>query len=191
MDSFRHTHRVIITSFTYQLALNLVSRARVIPTWKHKASRKSKTALTTSLILDTITMSCQHPLACEHTWSSYSRYVLDNAGIWEAHLCCLFWMTITLLLTPASRVQSVWEHSRKISPCKGYAIPHRKLADISSIIGILLDHPMKYGSLQLLLPWFHKFKPCFPVVNGRSCHQVRDLTQWLEYYNSTYGRWLR
>ena len=32
MDSFQHMPWLIITSFTYQLALNLVSRARVIHT---------------------------------------------------------------------------------------------------------------------------------------------------------------
>ena len=113
MDSFQHTPWSIITSLTYQLALNSVSRAPVIHTWKLEVPRKSKTATATSLIPDTTMMSWWHPLTHRCIGNGHPRYVLDNTGVWEALFVVSFgWRPLHLSL-PHEGCNQFWGHSRK------------------------------------------------------------------------------
>ena len=82
MDLFQHTPSLIITSLTYQLALDSAQSSQIIHTWKHGVSRKSKLTSMTPLIPNTTNMSTwhTHTHACMHAYGDQGSTWYDWWG---------------------------------------------------------------------------------------------------------------
>ena len=129
MDSFQHTPWSIITSFTYRLALDSASRARIIHTWKHEVSRRSKYEKRPLWIPDTSMMSPWHPITHTYIRNGHPRHVLDNAGIWEVLIVVSFGRWPLHLSLPQESAIGFESTPKRISPYKRYAILRTNLAE--------------------------------------------------------------